>query len=125
MHQHPRPAPRSASAASNLQTNPTRTNNQRDELTAPRALSSQSVSSESGSAKSHLSDVGKPEDATSTQNPERQRLNLIVQVSSDMKLCTILDAKLIAALLFKGRSYHNFLKSALTTSAYKRRGRPP
>jgi autophagy-related protein 13 len=30
MHQHPRPSPRTASAANNLQTNPTRTNNQRN-----------------------------------------------------------------------------------------------
>ncbi|KAF9741318.1 autophagy protein 13 [Paraphaeosphaeria minitans] len=30
MYQHPRPSPRAASAANNLQTNPTRTNNQRD-----------------------------------------------------------------------------------------------
>ncbi|KAF2149325.1 hypothetical protein K461DRAFT_230958 [Myriangium duriaei CBS 260.36] len=78
MHQHPRPAPRSASAASNLQTNPTRTNNQREEQ-ATRAQSSLSLSSESGSGKSHLSDNGKPEDSASAQNPERQRLNLIVQ----------------------------------------------
>ncbi|OCK77551.1 autophagy-related protein 13 [Lepidopterella palustris CBS 459.81] len=33
MHQHPRPSPRMASAANSLQTNPTRTNNQRDPST--------------------------------------------------------------------------------------------
>lgn len=33
MHQHPRPSPRTASAANSLQTNPTRTNNQRDTTT--------------------------------------------------------------------------------------------
>lgn len=78
MHQHPRPAPRSASAASNPQTNPSRTNNPRDEQST-RTPSHLSNSSESGSGKSHLSDSGRPEDSTTAQNPERQRLNLIIQ----------------------------------------------
>ena len=77
MHQHPRPAPRSATAAANLQTNPARTNNQREE-TASRASSRQSLSS---SGKSNSSDSARPEDTASAQSPERQRLNLIIQVS--------------------------------------------
>ncbi|PSK41856.1 Autophagy-related protein 13 [Elsinoe australis] len=78
MHQHPRPAPRSASSASTPQTNPQRTNNQRDDSTQ-RASSRQSLSSESGSGRSQESETGRTEDTTTAPNPDRQRLNLIVQ----------------------------------------------
>lgn len=69
-------------SANNPQTNPARTNNQRQEL-AGRTASSQSAGSESErSMPGSLSDTARSETTGSGQDPELARLNLIVQVDA-------------------------------------------
>lgn len=82
MHQHPRPAPKSASPANAPQTNPMRTNNQREETFA-QSQSSQELRGDTerdSSSRDGGSEGGRPDGASAASNTEMDRLNLIVQV---------------------------------------------
>lgn len=81
MYQHPRHSPRSASAANNLQTNPTRTNNQRDptsERSSPYsdfATSSDRGTDDSGEM------VGRADQVSEVDQKHNQKVNQVIQVS--------------------------------------------
>lgn len=81
MHQHPRPAPRSAAAANNPSTNPERTNNPRDQPLS-RNRSSVDLASYTeragGDAGNMASRNGNA--ASGSDERENQKLNQIIQV---------------------------------------------
>ena len=106
MHQHPRPAPRSASSASSPQTNPMRSNNQRED--ASRAPSRQSIGSESDrSAPGAMLDTTRSDTGSPGQSPEMARLNLIVQVGKSDPAQDLRGLNYMTALFHQGRSdYH-------------------
>ncbi|KAK3070697.1 autophagy protein 13 [Teratosphaeriaceae sp. CCFEE 6253] len=91
MHQHPRPAPRSASAASNLSTNPERTNNQREGL-PQRTRSSVDLASyterTAGGGESP-----RAAESAGLQDKETLRLNQIIQHFYTKAALTICSAR--------------------------------
>lgn len=79
MHQHPRPSPRSASAASNPTTNPERTNNSRDRP-PQRTRSSVDLASYTERALAEAGQESSRETAPGSQDREATKLNQIIQV---------------------------------------------
>jgi autophagy-related protein 13 len=81
MHPHPRPSPRTASAANNLQTNPTRTNNQRDSLSGRSSPYSEPLSyGRRGSGDSSGELVSRAEQPAETEQKNNQKVNQVIQV---------------------------------------------
>lgn len=81
MHPYPRPSPRTASAANNLQTNPTRTNNQRDpnsERSSP--YSDTAPYSEKGLDDGEGEMVTRAEQMSETEQRNYQKVNQVIQV---------------------------------------------
>ena len=79
MHQHPRPAPRSAASANNPNTNPERTNNPRDQPLS-RNRSSVDLAAYTERAGGEAAVVAARGDAAagSAQDRENQKLNQII-----------------------------------------------
>jgi len=84
MHQHPRPAPRAASAASNPATNPERTNNLR-ERPVNRTRSSQDLSSytERAGGEAGGEQPRAESSAAGSLDRETTKLNQIIQVCQE------------------------------------------
>ena len=82
MHQHPRPSPRSASAASNPTTNPERTNNSRDRP-PQRTRSSVDLASYTEKGLAETSQESSRETASGSQDREATKLNQIIQVCNE------------------------------------------
>ncbi|KAJ4295417.1 autophagy protein 13 [Kalmusia sp. IMI 367209] len=80
MYQHPRPSPRTASAANNLQTNPTRTNNQRDptsERSSP--YSDFAPYSDRGTDDADGEMVGRADQVSEADQRHIQKVNQVIQ----------------------------------------------
>lgn len=81
MHPHQRPSPRTASAANNLQTNPSRTNNQRDphsDRSSP--YSDTAPYSDRGADDGDGEMVGRAEQMSETEQKHYQKVNQVIQV---------------------------------------------
>lgn len=81
MHPHPRPSPRTASAANNLQTNPARTNNQRDptsERSSP--YSDTGLYGDRGVDDGEGDMVTRAEQVSETEQKHNQKVNQVIQV---------------------------------------------
>ncbi|KAF1997391.1 hypothetical protein P154DRAFT_283595 [Amniculicola lignicola CBS 123094] len=94
-HAHPRPSPRTASAANNLQTNPTRTNNQRD----PHSERS-SPYSESASYSDRGADDGDGEMVTRSEQvveaeKNHQKVNQVIQNFFTKAALTIVSSRVL------------------------------
>jgi autophagy-related protein 13 len=80
MYPHQRPSPRSASAANNLQTNPTRTNNQRDP-TSERSSPYSDMGPYSDRGVDDDDDmVGRAEQVSEADQKHIQKVNQVIQV---------------------------------------------
>lgn len=81
MHQHPRPSPRTASAANSLQTNPTRTNNQRDTTTERTSTyPDTSPYGDRGAEEGDGEIIDRTEQMSEVDQRDYQRTNQIIQV---------------------------------------------
>ena len=82
MHQHPRPSPAMASPANSPRTNPTRTNNPREELpTGSRASSGRGTPSEQGIGAGEGADAVLRDSESASQGRDSVgKLNQIIQV---------------------------------------------
>jgi autophagy-related protein 13 len=81
MHQYPRPSPRTASAANNLQTNPTRTNNQREPTSERSSPYSDTASySDRGPDDGDGEMVTRVEQMSETEQRNYQKVNQVIQV---------------------------------------------
>ena len=79
MYQHPRPSPRSASAANNLQTNPTRTNNQRHSSGADFDFDTY-PSSDRGTDDAADDMAARPDQSPETDPRQHHKINQVIQV---------------------------------------------
>ncbi|KAK5696633.1 autophagy protein 13 [Elasticomyces elasticus] len=94
MYQQPRPAPRSASAASNPSTNPERTNNQREGGALPhRTRSSVDLASYTGAGGGEPSRAAAESSSNAPQDKENTRLNQIIQHFHTKAALTICSAR--------------------------------
>lgn len=123
MHPHPRHSPRTASAANNLQTNPTRTNNQRDPLSERSSPYSDTLSYGDRSV-----DDGEGEMVTRAQQPSEseqknnQKVNQVIQVRTwNTALLTYDLLTLPPELLYQIRPDHHFLSRHPTSQLQQER----
>lgn len=82
MYPHPRPSPRSASAANNLQTNPTRTNNQRDPTSERSSPYSDVGPYNDRGVEDDGEMVGRTEQASEADQKHIQKVNQVIQVGN-------------------------------------------
>jgi hypothetical protein len=81
MHPHPRPSPRTASAANNLQTNPTRTNNQREPTSERSSPYSDTASyTDRGPDDGDGEMVTRAEQMSEMEQRNYQKVNQVIQV---------------------------------------------
>jgi len=80
MHAYSRPSPRTASPANNLQTNPTRTNNQRYPPHDPSPYSSPPPHSDRGVEDSEGEMMSRGEHLTETDQKHYHKVNQVIQV---------------------------------------------
>jgi autophagy-related protein 13 len=86
MHPHPRPSPRTASAANNLQTNPTRTNNQRDPNSERSSPYSEASYGDRGVDDGEGEMVTRTEQLSETEQKNSQKVNQVIQVRTSALL---------------------------------------
>jgi autophagy-related protein 13 len=96
MFPHSRPSPRSASAANNLQTNPNRTNNQRDHTSDRSSTHSEippysDLGSENGDGDGEM--VGRAERASEVDQKTIMKVNQVIQVRTTTP-CSLADMAL-------------------------------
>ncbi|KAF1956908.1 hypothetical protein CC80DRAFT_411529 [Byssothecium circinans] len=94
MYPHPRPSPRAASAANNLQTNPTRTNNQRDpasERSSP--FSDTAPYSDRGVEEGDGEMVGRTEQTSEADQKHVQKVNQVIQNFFTKAALTIISSR--------------------------------
>lgn len=126
MHQHPRGSPVTASPANSPRTNPTRTNNPRDQEQAhSRRGSNAGASTERGSTEGF--DVGLQSQQSSSQGKEaKAKLNQIIQVcsapTSHAIHDTCADHRLLLELSHQGGSYNHTIEGTFTSCVYPRLG---
>jgi autophagy-related protein 13 len=83
MNPYARPSPRTASAANNLQTNPTRTNNQRDPISERTSPYSDAPFYGERSAEEGNDDMmTRAEHMSETEQRNHQKVNQVVQVQT-------------------------------------------
>jgi autophagy-related protein 13 len=80
MHPYSRPSPRTASPANNLQTNPTRTNNQRHNSQDMTAYSTTPPYNDRGVEESDGEIMSRGEQAAESDQRHYQKVNQVVQV---------------------------------------------
>jgi autophagy-related protein 13 len=83
MHPYSRPSPRTASPANNLQTNPTRTNNQRHNSQDMAAYSTTPPYNDRGVEESDGEMMSRGEQAAESNQRHYQKVNQVVQVCTD------------------------------------------
>ena len=113
MHPTQRPSPRTASAANNLQTNPTRTNNQRD----PTSERSSPYSDAAFDGYRGVDDgdgemVTRAEQAAETEQKNSQKVNQVIQVRTAVACLTEvahLANVLPQEFLYQSSTYHCLL----------------
>ncbi|KAF7191276.1 Autophagy-related protein [Pseudocercospora fuligena] len=93
MHQHPRPSPRSASAASNPSTNPERTNNSRDRPPQRTRSSVDLASYTEKTAADNTSDSTRAEGPSGSLDRETTKLNQIIQHFHSKAALTICSSR--------------------------------
>lgn len=87
MYPHPRPSPRTAAAANSLQTNPTRTNNQRDP-TSERSSPYSDVGPYSDRGADDDADmVARTEHASEAHQKQAHKVNQVIQVGMPPRHC--------------------------------------
>lgn len=84
MHPYSRPSPRTASPASNLQTNPTRTNNQRHTPQEAPPYSTTPPYSDRGVEESEGEMMSRGEQMAETDQKHYQKVNQVIQVRTMM-----------------------------------------
>lgn len=82
MHPYSRPSPRTASPASNLQTNPTRTNNQRHPAHDTSPYSTTPPYSDRGVDELEGDMMARGEQAAETEQKHYQKVNQVIQVGT-------------------------------------------
>jgi autophagy-related protein 13 len=80
MHPYSRPSPRTASPASNLQTNPTRTNNQRHNSQDMTAYSTTPPYSDRGADESDGEMMSRGEPSSESDQRHYHKVNQVIQV---------------------------------------------
>ncbi|KAF2193377.1 hypothetical protein K469DRAFT_550303 [Zopfia rhizophila CBS 207.26] len=96
MHQHPRPSPRTASAANNLQTNPTRTNNQRDpNPERPSSYSDTTFYGDRGTDEGEGEMVTRAEQVSETEQKNKQKVNQVIQNFFTKAALTIISSRVM------------------------------
>ncbi|KAF1977407.1 hypothetical protein BU23DRAFT_295680 [Bimuria novae-zelandiae CBS 107.79] len=95
MYQHPRPSPRSASAANNLQTNPTRTNNQRDPMSERSSPYSDFAPSSDRGTDDSGEMVGRAEQVSEADHRHDQKVNQVIQNFFTKAALTIISSRAI------------------------------
>lgn len=80
MYPHPRPSPRTAAAANSLQTNPTRTNNQRDPVSERSSPYSDAVPYSDRGADDDSDMVARAEHASEADQKQNHKANQVIQV---------------------------------------------
>ncbi|KAF2733418.1 hypothetical protein EJ04DRAFT_271638 [Polyplosphaeria fusca] len=96
MHPHPRHSPRTASAANNLQTNPTRTNNQRDPTSERSSPYSDTLSYGDRATDDGESDMmSRGEPMSETEVRHNQKVNQVVQNFFTKAALTIVSSRMI------------------------------
>ncbi|KAF2267511.1 autophagy-related protein 13 [Lojkania enalia] len=96
MHPHPRPSPRTASAANNLQTNPARTNNQRDPNSERSSPYSDTLSyGERGTDDGEGEMVSRAEQMSEPEARTNQKVNQVVQNFFTKAALTIISSRVM------------------------------
>ncbi|ORY13062.1 autophagy-related protein 13-domain-containing protein [Clohesyomyces aquaticus] len=108
MHPHPRHSPRTASAANNLQTNPTRTNNQREsnmersERSSP--YSDTAIYSDRSMDEGEGEMVGRADQRSETeQQKNHQKVNQVIQNFFTKAALTIISSRVVLPLSFNNK----------------------
>ncbi|KAF2791399.1 hypothetical protein K505DRAFT_66464 [Melanomma pulvis-pyrius CBS 109.77] len=96
MHPHPRPSPRTAAAANNLQTNPTRTNNQRDPNSDRSSPYSDTASyTDRGPDDGDGDMVTRAEQMSETEQRNYQKVNQVIQNFFTKAALTIVSSRVM------------------------------
>lgn len=121
MHSHPRPSPRTASAANNLQTNPTRTNNQRDPTSERSSPYSDTASyTERGPDDGDDEMVTRAEHMSEMEQRNYQKVNQVIQVRTTItnpKEHQVLTTAL--ELLHQSSTHHRLLQGHATSELHQ------
>ncbi|KAJ4359722.1 autophagy protein 13 [Didymosphaeria variabile] len=95
MYQHPRPSPRTASAANNLQTNPTRTNNQRDPMSERSSPHSDYAPYSDRGTDDSGEMVGRADQVSEADQRHNQKVNQVIQNFFTKTALTIISSRTI------------------------------
>jgi autophagy-related protein 13 len=109
MHPYSRPPPRTASPANNLQTNPTRTNNQRHNSQDMAAYSASPPYNDRGVEESEGEMMSRGEQAAESDQKHYQKVNQVIQVHTVLDTSCqrrMLNWSRITSRKLPSRSYH-------------------
>ncbi|KAG9233403.1 autophagy protein-like protein Atg13 [Amylocarpus encephaloides] len=98
MHQHPRPSPLTASPASSPRTNPTRTNNPRDERQSPHARTNSDMPGYGGEDEERTDSGSIPSDGPSKDAVKK--LDQIIQNLHTKSAIVILESRMILPIVY-------------------------
>jgi hypothetical protein len=121
MYQHPRPSPWSASAANNLQTNPTRTNNQRDPMSERSSPQSDFTPYSDRGTDDSGEMVGRADQVSEAEHRHNQKVNQVIQVRVVTQGCEAPCTDPCPELLHQSSPHHRFVPNNTAPELQQRR----